>query len=229
MCVYMNCQQICRISPKKTWPKWKSVNCLNELESSDVCDSRLCFWRACLVVQPFCMTDRVLEAAMSGRFLGCLRPRARDRKWCSRSPWAARRPTSTTRCVLVMAKHTSILHTPDAGIHLLSNLAMQSQSVTSCDDQTLSLANSVDYWRHFCLLRDSRDGGALVTLYVYKGYVKNWRFSTNITLFSKTIQDTAVVTLNGRQIGTRMRSQWHCMQDRPPNLYFKVTILFNVK
>ena len=116
MCVYMNCQQICKISPKKTWPKWKSVNCLNELESSDVCDSRLCFWRACLVVQPFSMTDRVLEAAMSGRFLGCLRPRARDRKWCSRSPWAARRPTSTTRCVLVMAKHTSILHTPDAGI-----------------------------------------------------------------------------------------------------------------
>ena len=30
--------------------------------------------------------------------------------------------------------------------------------------QTLSLANSVDYWRHFCFFRDSRDGGGLVTL-----------------------------------------------------------------
>ena len=29
---------------------------------------------------------------------------------------------------------------------------------------TLSLANSVDYRMHFCLFRDSRDGGALVTL-----------------------------------------------------------------
>jgi len=34
----------------------------------------------------------------------------------------------------------------------------------NCDGQTLSLANSVDYLRHFCLRRDSRDGGALVTL-----------------------------------------------------------------
>jgi len=33
-----------------------------------------------------------------------------------------------------------------------------------CDSQTLSLANSVNYWRHFCLFRDSRDGSALVTL-----------------------------------------------------------------
>ena len=36
----------------------------------------------------------------------------------------------------------------------------------NCDGQTLSLANSVDYWRHFCLRRDSRDGGALVTVIV---------------------------------------------------------------
>jgi len=28
----------------------------------------------------------------------------------------------------------------------------------NCDGQTLSLANSVDYWRHFCLRTDSRDG-----------------------------------------------------------------------
>ena len=34
----------------------------------------------------------------------------------------------------------------------------------NCDGQTLSLANSVDYWRHFCLFRDSRDGGTLVTV-----------------------------------------------------------------
>jgi len=34
----------------------------------------------------------------------------------------------------------------------------------NCDGQILSLANSVDYWRHFCLLRDSWDGGALLTL-----------------------------------------------------------------
>jgi len=25
----------------------------------------------------------------------------------------------------------------------------------------LSLANSVNYWRHFCLFRDSQDGGSL--------------------------------------------------------------------
>ena len=130
MCVYMNCQQICKISPKKTWPKWKSVNCLNELESSDVCDSRLCFWRACLVVQPFSTRDLVLEAALSGRSLGCLSPSARDRKWspkrhchseCFLSSRArnqqegprrrrhqrrlARRPKNTTQCVAMMAKH----------------------------------------------------------------------------------------------------------------------------
>jgi len=33
-----------------------------------------------------------------------------------------------------------------------------------CGGQTLSLANFVDYRRHFCLFRDSGDGGALVTL-----------------------------------------------------------------
>jgi len=33
----------------------------------------------------------------------------------------------------------------------------------NCDGQSLSLPNSVDHWRHFCLRRDSRDGGALVT------------------------------------------------------------------
>ena len=34
----------------------------------------------------------------------------------------------------------------------------------NCDGQTLSLVKSVDYWRHFCLCRDSQNGGALVTL-----------------------------------------------------------------
>jgi len=38
------------------------------------------------------------------------------------------------------------------------------QGLRICGGQTLSLANSVDYWRHFCLFMDSRDGGALVTL-----------------------------------------------------------------
>ena len=42
----------------------------------------------------------------------------------------------------------------------------------NCDGQALSLANSVDHWRHFCLLRDSRDGGALVTLYNYGAVYK---------------------------------------------------------
>jgi len=107
-----------------------SVKCLNMLESSYVYDSSLRLWRAWLVVQPFSTRDLVLEAALSGRSLGCLSPRARDRKWSpkrhchsecflssrarNQQEWPrrrrhqrrlARRPKNTTQCVAMMAKH----------------------------------------------------------------------------------------------------------------------------
>ena len=126
-----------------------SVKCLNMLESSDVYDSSLRLWRAWLVVQPFSTRDLVLEAALSGRSLGCLSPRARDRKWspkrhchseCFLSSRArnqqegprrrrhqrrlARRPKNTTQCVAMMAKH----RLPQSFIRqmqVLTNLATQ--------------------------------------------------------------------------------------------------------
>ena len=90
----------------------------------------------------------------------------RQRKW----PVAA--AVSYVRCstfVIAYTKVTGVCTTKDTKDVDYGNLLLRS---VTCDGQTVSWANSVDHWRHFCLLRDSRDGGALVTLYLWRRVYK---------------------------------------------------------
>jgi len=64
-----------------------------------------------------------------------------------------------------------------------------------------------------------------------EGAMKNWRFSTNISLYFENGTRYGH-SYNERQLGTRMRSTEWCdpnlERSQRPNLDFKVTVLFDI-